>query len=147
MNKKIFIAIMGTLLTLSVAGCGDTLNNRELSIRSAHKISYAKRSLSTPFADMFYGFRLMDKLVANEDYDAAKTLSRNLDDEFHDAILPSITAKKGKPFADGIDGKYDQLTEAISNKNKSKIRELITVNRNNLKKIAPMLGVSVISTT
>jgi hypothetical protein len=146
LNKKIVIAIIGTLLTISVAGCGDTLNNNELDIRSNHKISHAKRSLSTPFADMFYGFRLMDKFVSKEDYDSAKTLSRNLDDEFHDAILPTLTAKKGKPFADNIDGKYDELTEAISNKNKSKIRELIAVNRNNLKKIAPMLGVSVIST-
>jgi hypothetical protein len=146
MSKKILIAIMGTLLTLSVAGCGDTLNNNELNSQSDYKMTHAKRSLSTPFADMFYGFRLMDKFIAKGDYAAAKTLSRNLDDEFHDAILPSIIAKKGKTYANGIDEKYDELTEAISRKNKSKIRELIVVNRNNLKKIAPMVGVSVLST-
>ncbi|WP_129726045.1 MULTISPECIES: hypothetical protein [Bacillaceae] len=146
MSKKILITIMGTLLTLSVAGCGNTLNNNELNAQSDYKMTYAKRSLSRPFADMFYGFRLMDKLIAKEDYAAAKTLSRNLDDEFHDAILPSIIAKKSKTFANGIDEKYDELTEAISKKDKSQIHELIVLNRNNLKEIAPMLGVSVLST-
>jgi glutamine amidotransferase-like uncharacterized protein len=108
-------------------------------------MTHAKRSLSTPFHDMFYGFRMMDKFISHEDYASAKILSRNLDDEFHDAILSSLIAKKGKTFASGIDAKYDELTEAISQKNKPQARKLIIENRNNLKTIAPMLGVSVIS--
>ncbi|MEH7417043.1 hypothetical protein V7266_17305 [Neobacillus drentensis] len=145
MSKKILTAVMGTLLTISVAGCGDTLNNNQLYTQSDYKMTHAKRSLSTPFVDMFYGFKMMDKFIAHEDYDSAKTLSRNLDDEFHDAILPSLIAKKGKTFAGGIDAKYDELTEAISQKNKAQSRKLIVENRNNLKTIAPMLGVSVLS--
>ena len=145
MSKKIFIGIMGTLLTLSAAGCSDTLTNNELTTQSDYKMTHAKRSLSTPFVDMFYGFKMMDKFIAHEDYASAKTLSRNLDDEFHDAILPPLIAKKGKTFAAGIDAKYDELTEAISQKNKPQIHKLIVENRNNLKTIAPILGVSVIS--
>ncbi|MDR4946598.1 hypothetical protein [Neobacillus cucumis] len=145
MSKKILIGIMGTLLILSAAGCSDTLTNNELTTQSDYKMTHAKRSLSTPFHDMFYGFRMMDKFIAHEDYASAKILSRNLDDEFHDAILPSLIAKKGKTFAGGIDAKYDELTEAISQKNKPRIRKLIVENRNNIKTIAPMLGVSVIS--
>ncbi|WP_462409399.1 hypothetical protein [Neobacillus sp. Marseille-QA0830] len=145
MSNKILTAVIGTLLTISVAGCGDTLNNNQLSTQSDYKMTHAKRSLSTPFHDMFYGFKMMDKFITHEDYDSAKTLSRNLDDEFHDAILPSLIAKKGKTFAGGIDEKYDELTKAISQKNKPQARKLIVENRNNLKKIAPMLGVSVFS--
>ncbi|GAA3325256.1 hypothetical protein GCM10020331_056390 [Ectobacillus funiculus] len=37
MRKKILITIMGTLLTLSVAGCGNTLNNNELNAQSDYK--------------------------------------------------------------------------------------------------------------
>jgi hypothetical protein len=145
MSNKILIAIMGTLLTVSVAGCGDTLNNNQLDTQSDYKMTHANRSLSTPFVDMFYGFKMLNKFITHEDYASAKTLSRNLDDEFHDAILPSLIAKKGKSFASGIDAKYDELTEAISQKNKPQIRKLIVENRNNLKTIAPMMGVSVLS--
>jgi hypothetical protein len=145
MSKKILTAVMGTLLTISIVGCGDTLNNNQLNTQSDYKMTRAKRSLSTPFVDMFYGFKMMDKFIAHEDYASAKTLSRNLDDEFHDAILPSLIARKGKTFAAGIDEKYDELSTAIFQKNKPQIHKLIVENRNNLKRIAPMLGVSVLS--
>lgn len=135
---------MGTLLVLISAGCGDSLNNSQNNIQ-AQKITYASRSLTAPFSDLLYGFAAMEKYVANGDYNSARTLSRNLYDEFHDAILPSLTAKKGKSYAEQIDRKYDELDEALSKKNKSKITELIKKNRSNLKTIAPILGVSVIS--
>ncbi|MCM2532596.1 hypothetical protein NDK43_09625 [Neobacillus pocheonensis] len=144
MSKKIFIAIMGTLLALSLAGCGNSLNNSQNNIQS-QKISYAQRSLTAPFSDLLYGFTAIKKYVAKGDYDSATTLSNNLYDEFHDAILPSLTAKKGRTYAENIDRKYDELDAAISNKNKLKITELIKENRDNLKTIGPILGVSVIS--
>lgn len=146
MSKKIFIAMMGTLLVLGLAACGNSINNN-ISQNNIHykKTSYAQRSLTAPFSDLLYGFTALDKFVANGDYNSATTLSRNLYDEFHDAILPPLAAKKGKTYAEAIDGKYDELENALQNKNKSKIRQLIKVNRDNLKTIAPILGVSVIS--
>ncbi|MDQ0201113.1 hypothetical protein [Neobacillus ginsengisoli] len=144
MRKKLFIAIMGTLLTLSLAGCGDALNNSRNDIQS-QKTSYTKRSLTAPFSDLLYGFSAIEKYVANGDYGAATTLSNNLYDEFHDAILPPLRAKKGKAYAERIDKNYDELQVAISKKDKSKVTELIKENRDSLKTIAPILGVSVIS--
>jgi mevalonate pyrophosphate decarboxylase len=144
MSKKIIIAMMGTLLALSLAGCGDALNNSQNNIQ-AQKISNSQRSLTAPFSDLLYGFTAIEKYVANGDYESANTLTNNLYDEFHDAILPPLTAKKGKTYAEKMDRKYDELQEAISNKDQSKISELIKENRNNLKTIAPILGVSVIS--
>ncbi|CRK80782.1 hypothetical protein [Neobacillus massiliamazoniensis] len=144
MSKKIIIAMMGTLLALSLAGCGDALNNSQNNIQ-AQKISNSQRSLTAPFSDLLYGFTAIEKYVANGDYESATTLTNNLYDEFHDAILPPLAAKKGKTYAEKMDRKYDELQEAISNKDQSKITELIKENRNNLKTIAPILGVSVIS--
>lgn len=144
MSKKIFFTIMGTLLTLSLAGCGDSLNNSQNNLQS-QKISNAQRSLTAPFSDLLYGFTAMEKFVASGDYDDANTLSRNLYDEFHDAILPSLTVKKGKAYAEQIDRKYDELEKALSKKDQPKIKQLIRENRDNLKKIAPILGVSLIS--
>jgi mevalonate pyrophosphate decarboxylase len=144
MSKKIINAMMGTLLVLSLAGCGDALNNSQNNIQ-AQKISNSQRSLTAPFSDLLYGFTAIEKYVANGDYESATTLTNNLYDEFHDAILPPLTAKKGKTYAEKMDRKYDELQEAISNKDQSKISELIKENRNNLKTIAPILGVSVIS--
>jgi len=146
MRNKIIIAIMVTLLTLSLSACGDSINNN-ISQNNIQfkKVSYAERSLTQPFSDLLYGFTAMDKFVTNGDYNSATTLSRNLYDEFHDAILPPLMAKKGKTYAEDIDRKYDELEKALSNKNKSRFKELLKVNRDNLKKIAPILGVSVIS--
>jgi hypothetical protein len=140
MTKKIFILITGTLLALCLAGCGDSQNK----IQSQY-IGSAQSSLTRPFSDMLYGFTKIEKYLARGDYNSATTISHNLYDEFHDAILPPLTAKKGKTYAENIDKKYDELDDAIRSKNKSKIIELIKVNRDNLKTIAPMLGVSLIS--
>ncbi|OIK10784.1 hypothetical protein BIV60_20145 [Bacillus sp. MUM 116] len=145
MRKEIFMVTMGTLTALGLAGCGDSLNNSINDIQP-QKISYSQRSLTAPFSDLLYGFKVMEKYVAKGDYENATTLSRNLYDEFHDAILPPLTVKKGKTYAGNIDKKFDELTEAISNKDQSKVPKLIKENRKNLQTIAPILGVSVIST-
>jgi uncharacterized membrane protein YvbJ len=53
--------------------------------------------------------------------------------------------KKGKTYAENIHEKYDELEAAIASKNKSKVRKLIQENRENIKTIAPILGVSLVS--
>jgi hypothetical protein len=137
---KIFMVFLGTLLTLSLAGCGDSMNSMQVNNKNA-----VQHSLTRPFSDMLYGFSKMEKFVENGNYADAKILSRNLSDEFHETILPPLIVKKGKAYADHIHGKYDELEEAINHKNKSKIRKLIKENRQNFKTIAPILGVSLVS--
>lgn len=133
--------MMGTLLSLCLAGCGDTLNG----VDPKNSVTNAHRSLSRPFNELLYGFTQLDKYSAKGDYGHAKLLSNHLYDEFHDVILPTLTAKKGKTYAEAIHRKYDELEEAVANKDRSKISELVKINRENMKKIAPILGVSVIS--
>jgi hypothetical protein len=140
MVKKISFVIMGTLLTLSLAGCGDSMNS--IQVQNENSIQH---SLTRPFSDMLYGFTKMEKFMAKGDYADAKTLSRNLSDEFHETILPPLTVKKGKTYAENIHEKYDELEAAIASKNKSKVRKLIQENRENIKTIAPILGVSLVS--
>jgi hypothetical protein len=138
MKKKVFLVCLGTLLTLSVSGCGDTMNSLQV-----HNKNAVQHSLTRPFSDMLYGFSKMEKFVVNGDYADAQTLSRNLSDEFHETILPSLIVKKGKKYADRIHVKYDELERAIDRKDQPKITKLIKENQENFKKIAPMLGVSV----
>jgi hypothetical protein len=140
MSKKIVIIIMGILLALSLSGCGDSQNKIQYQ-----NIDSPRSSLTRPFSDLLYGFTKIEKYVAREDYASAATLSHNLYDEFHDAILPPLKEKMGEAYAADIHEKYDELEDAIKSKNKSKIAELIKVNRNNLKTIAPMFGVSLFS--
>jgi hypothetical protein len=136
-RKTIFKVFLGTLLTLSLTGCGDSMNSLQV-----HNKNAVQHSLTRPFSDMLYGFSKMEKFVAKGDYADAKTLSRNLSDEFHETILPPLIVKKGKSYADRIHSKYDELEVAIDHKNKSSIKKLIEENRQNFKKIAPSLGVS-----
>lgn len=140
MCKKLISVILGTLLAISLTGCGDSFNN----VRS-NNLSTINHSLNEPLSDLLYGMTKIDRFVANGDYAKAKTLSRNLSDEFHDAVLPLLTERKGKAYAHRIDAKYDELENAVESKNKSKINQLTMENRENLKTIAPILGVSLIS--
>ncbi len=61
---------------------------------------------------------------------------------FHAAILPLLKAKKGNTYAENIHSKYDELQDAVTSKNNTKIAELIKVNRDNHDTVGKILGVS-----
>jgi uncharacterized membrane protein YvbJ len=156
MNKKIMTVLIGIALTFSLAGCGTAQNtnsqsNNTTSSSSASKSSkdnsmpgmkMGNQSLTKAFQDELNGFTTIEQDIAKGNYPSATTLASNLHDEFHAAILPPLSAKKGKTYAEDIHAKYDELQDAITSKDKSKIAELIKVNRDNLNTIAPILGVS-----
>lgn len=159
MNKKIITVLIGTALTLSLAACGTSQSNTSQSkntsqsSRNATKSSqdnsmpgeYGKQGnqpLTKAFQDELNGFTTIEQDVQKGNYSSAQTLASNLHDEFHAAILPPLTAKKGSTYAEEIHAKYDELQDAVTSKNNSKISELIKVNRDNLNTIAPILGVS-----
>ncbi|NRD79570.1 hypothetical protein HPT25_19605 [Bacillus sp. BRMEA1] len=140
MRNKIWIVLVGAVIVIGIAGCGDSQNKVQ-----PQYVGTAQSSLTRPFSDMLYGFTKIEKYVSRGDYSSATTISNNLYDEFHDAILPPLQAKKGKTYAEKMDKKYDELGDAIKRKDKAKITELINVNRDNLRHIAPMMGVSLLS--
>jgi uncharacterized lipoprotein YehR (DUF1307 family) len=159
MNKKILTIVIGTALTLSLAGCGSSQTNNSQSKNTNQSSNATKSSkdnsmpgmkmgnqdnqpLTKAFQDELNGFTTIEQDVSKGDYTSATTLAGNLHDEFHAAILPPLTEKKGKKYAEDIHGKYDELQDAITSKNNSKITEMIKVNRDNLNTIAPILGIS-----
>jgi uncharacterized lipoprotein len=158
MNKKIFVVLMGASLVLSLAGCGTSQNNNKSENKSSTQSSQSPKSnqdnsmkgmkmenqppLAKAFQDELGGFTTIEQDVQKGDYTSANTLAGNLHDEFHAAILPPLTEKKGKTYAEDIHGKYDELQDAITSKNNTKIAELIKVNRDNLDTVAKILSVS-----
>ncbi len=158
MNKKIFVVFLGALLALSLAGCGTSQNNNKSESKSSTQSSQSPKSnqdnsmkgmkmenqqpLAKAFQDELGGFTTIEQDVQKGDYTSANTLAGNLHDEFHAAILPPLTEKKGKTYAEDIHGKYDELQDAITSKNNTKIAELIKVNRDNLDTVAKILSVS-----
>ncbi|MEI4831520.1 hypothetical protein WAX78_19005 [Bacillus sp. FJAT-53711] len=154
MNKKRFAVILGSLLALSLAGCGTSQNNNKSNQSSQAPKSDQdnsmkgmemgnQQSLAKAFQDELNGFTTIEQDVNKGDYTSATTLAGNLHDEFHAAILPPLTEKKGKTYAEDIHGKYDELQDAITSKNNTKIAELIKVNRDNLNTVAKILGVTI----
>ncbi len=159
MNKKIITLLIGTALTFSLTACGASQNNQSQSKNTTQNNSTSKssqdnsmsgmkmdnkgnQSLTKAFQEELNGFTTIEQDINKGDYTSATTLANTLHDEFHAAILPPLTTKKGKTYAEDIHGKYDELQDAITSKNNSKIAELIKVNRDNLNTIAPILGVS-----
>ncbi|CRK81221.1 hypothetical protein [Neobacillus massiliamazoniensis] len=157
MNKKIFVPIMGAFLVLSLAGCGTSQTTNKSENKSSNQSSQASKSnedhsmkgmkmdnqpLEKAFQDELNGFTTIEQDIQKGDYKSANTLAGNLHDEFHAAILPPLTDKKGKAYAEDIHGKYDELQDAITSKDTSKIAELIKVNRDNLNTAAQILGVT-----
>lgn len=152
MVKKMSVVILTTFLALSLGGCGTSQNNNKSQSGQAPKSSQDnsmkgmkmgnQQPLEKAFQDELNGFTTIEQDVQKGDYTSANTLAGNLHDEFHAAILPPLTAKKGKTYAEDIHGKYDELQDAITSKNNTKITEMIKVNRDNLNTIAPILAVS-----
>ena len=158
MNKKIMTVIIGTTLTLSLTACGTSQNNNNsqstntTQTKSTSKsnqdssmkgMKMGNQTLAKAFQDELNGFTTIEQDIKKGDYKSAQTLASNLHDEFHAAILPPLEAKKGETYAENIHAKYDELQDAVSSKNTSKITELIKVNRDNLSTVAKILGVSI----
>jgi len=161
MNKKIYAVIIGSTLALSLAGCGTTQDNNQsqsntqnTQTQSNNTSKSAKddsmkgmemendQALAKAFKDELDGFTTIEQDIKKGDYKSANTIAGKLHDEFHAAILPPLKAKKGEAYAEEIHGKYDALQDAISSNNNTNITKLIKVNRDNLNKVAEILGVS-----
>jgi hypothetical protein len=149
MNKKI-VAAMGAVLVLGLAGCGTT-EKKDTSNKSSmkhmkmdhHQTTEPQSALAKAFQDELNGFTKIEQDVRNNNFDDAKKIADNLHNEFHAAILPPLKDKKGTTYAEDIHGKYDELQDAISSKNPTKIAESIKVNRDNLHTVANILGVTI----
>jgi hypothetical protein len=144
MYKKIIAVVCGALLIFGLVGCGGSSNtNKDSSMKGMKMGNQNQKALKQAFQDELDGFTAVNKDVSKGDYKSAKTLAGKLHDEFHAEILPPLKAKKGEAYAENIHGKYDELQDAISNEDTSKIAELIKVNRDNLHNVAKILGVSI----
>lgn len=151
MNKKRNVILFGTLFALILSGCGTTQKSESRHENQAKTSSIVKKgakvednkTLSNAFHDELNGFSTIESNVKKGDYNSAQTLANKLHDEFHAAILPALVQKKGETYAESIHSKYDELQDAIKNKNSTKISQLIKVNRDNLHTVAKILGVSI----
>lgn len=154
MNKKIISLIIGSLTTISLlAGCApsskqttqSTAQSTQNTIQNQtnNSASSSNNELSKAFNDELDGFTTIEQDVKKNDFTDAQKLADQLHETFHMAIVPPLTDKKGKDYAESIHGKYDELQDAVKSKDTAKIAELIKVNRDNLDTVANVLGVSI----
>ena len=149
--KKLFAIIVGVLLVSSLVGCG-TSDNKSASkpkqdqsmknMKNMKGMKMGDQSLTQAFQDELNGFTTIENDVNKGDYKSASAIADNLHNEFHAAILPPLKDKKGETYAENIHGKYDELQDAVASKDKTKIAQMIKVNRDNLTTVAKILGVS-----
>ncbi|MFT8315286.1 MAG: hypothetical protein ABF633_13725 [Clostridium sp.] len=160
MNKKIISLIIGSLTTISLlTGCAasseqtvqsTTQNTTNTAHAAENTQNQANGSASSPndelskaFNDELTGFNTIEQDVKKNHFTDAQKLADQLHETFHMAIVPPLTDKKGKDYAEDIHNKYDELQDAVKSKNTTKIAELIKVNRDNLDTVANILGVSI----
>lgn len=161
MIKNIIAIVCGVALTISLAGCGSSqtksanaqvksTSNNTQSQTSQSSDSSANSSGSTSqgalaqaFQDELNGFTTIEQDVKKSDYASAKKIADQLHNEFHAEILPPLKAKKGNTYAENIHSKYDEMQDAVTNKDDTKITQLIKVNRDNLHTVAKILGVTI----
>lgn len=153
MNKKIVRLIIGSLTTISLlTGCA--ASSKQTAQNTAHaaentqnqandSASSSNGELSKTFNDELTGFTTIEQDIKKNDFADAQKLADQLHETFHMSIVPPLTDKKGKDYAEDIHNKYDELQDAVKSKDTSKIAELIKVNRDNLDTVANILGVSI----
>ena len=146
--RKLFAIIVGFLLVSSLFGCGTSTNKsaskpkQDQSMKNMKGMKMGNQSLTTAFQDELNGFTTIENDVNEGDFKTASAVADNLHNEFHAAILPPLKDKKGETYAENIHGKYDELQDAVASKDKTKIAQMIKVNRDNLNMAAKILGVS-----
>jgi hypothetical protein len=146
--KKLFAIIVGVLLASSLVGCGRSDNKsaskpkQDQSMKNMKGMKMGDQSLTKAFQDELNGFTTIENDVNKGDFKTASAVADNLHNEFHAAILPPLKDKKGETYAENIHGKYDELQDAVASKDKTKIAQMIKVNRDNLVTVAKILGVS-----
>jgi hypothetical protein len=153
MNKKM-IATIGLISLLGLAGCSTSSHKDNSSMSgmskkemknmndTKHQASKVNSPLNQAFNDELDGFTKIEQDVKKKDFQDATNLANKLHDEFHAAILPPLKAKKGATYAENIHGKYDELQDAITSKDVTKMNQLIKVNRDNLHTVAKILNVN-----
>jgi hypothetical protein len=152
MNKKL-IATIGLVSILGLAGCSSSSHKDNSSMSgmskqemknmndTQHQASKVNSPLNQAFNDELNGFTKIEQEIKKKDYKDANNLATKLHDEFHASILPPLKAKKGATYAENIHGKYDELQNAITSKDVTKMNQLIKVNRDNLHTAAKILNV------
>ncbi len=150
MNGNVRTTITGVLMVLVLAGCGQqqasvSTNNANTGMGNMVMTNTTPAAqtigLAQAFEDELNGFTAIENDINKGNYPDATTLANNLHDEFHAAILPPLKAKKGDAYAENVHSKYDELQDAIKDKDTDKIAQLIKVNRDNLHTVASILGV------
>ncbi|WCK53168.1 hypothetical protein PP175_17390 [Aneurinibacillus sp. Ricciae_BoGa-3] len=163
-TKGILVASLILSLDLLQAGCGSSQQsqNQNAPNQSAPSQSgqtgsgsmnmdhnkmnmgnSATQGLEKAFADELNGLAKMEQDANKGDIKNDAALADQLHEEFHAAILTPLKAKKGNTYAEDIHGKYDELQDAVKKQDKNKILELVKVNRDNLHKVADILGVKI----
>ncbi|WP_026975997.1 hypothetical protein [Alicyclobacillus contaminans] len=150
MRKSVGV-ISSIVLLFALAGCGTTANNTSTSSNTTSmgnmvmgnqtSTTQSTSGLAQAFQDELNGFNTIENDLKKNDYQAATALADNLHNEFHAMILGPLKEKKGTAYAEDIHSKYDELQDAIQNKDTAKIGQLIKVNRDNLYTVAQILGV------
>lgn len=146
MNKKILSAVIGTIILLaSITGCGSQPSTQDTKQQTQiDSTKSAKEQLSKAIQSELNGFITIEQDVNKGNFKDAATIADQLHNEFHAAILSPLKEKKGESYAEDIHGKYDELQDAVKDQDTTKILNLIKVNRENLSKIADILGVTII---
>lgn len=143
--SKTITAMIGLIMIVSLTACGTAQSGSSQQHKDAMKGMSMKNghqgSLSKAFQDELKGLTSIEQEMKQADYKSATSVANQLHDEFHVRILPSLKAKKGADYAEKVHGKYDELQDAIMSKDRTKIKELIKVNRENLKTVAKILNV------
>ncbi len=155
MNKVLQRALLITSISfaLGITGCNSAQNTHE---EHQHEHSHEAGSehnqagttapkqdqIQKAFQDELNGLTTVEQDIKKGDYQNASLIADQLHEEFHAVILPPLTEKKGKEYAEDIHGKYDELQDAIKQKNKANITQLVKVNRDNLQTVADILGIS-----
>lgn len=146
MNKKILSAVIGTIILLaSITGCGSQPSTQDTKQQTQiDSTKSANEQLSKAIQSELNGFITIEQDVNKGNFKDAATIADQLHNEFHAAILSPLKEKKGESYAEDIHGKYDELQDAVKDQDTTKILNLIKVNRENLSKIADILGVTII---
>lgn len=153
MNRKNFMTASLVLsLGFGLAGCSSSQqptqqaqpapNQTQKTTPDQSKAAPNNAQLQKAFQDELNGLTIIETDVKKGDMDTVGKIFDQIHDEFHAAVLPPIKAKNAN-LAKDMHSKFDELDDAIGNKDKNKILSLLKVNHDSLTQGAKELGISI----
>lgn len=138
---KILVMLISVCL-MGLAGCTSSSPSSDGEQAQETQKEDATDRIRNALKNELSGLTNIENQIKKDDFENAHAAFENLHEDYHATVHPQLEEKNGKLAAD-MHNDFDALEKAINDKDKSKISQLLKINKENINTAAKLFGTSV----